>query len=77
MAWNYQKLLGRIKEMCGTQDNFAEQLGINRSSLSQRLNNRLEFTQNEIFKACDILSIPLEEMEDYFFNPKDWKNQTS
>ena len=76
MTWNYQKLLGRIKEMCGTQDNFAEQLGINRSSLSQRLNNRLEFTQNEIFKACDILSIPMEEMEAYFFNQKDWKNQT-
>lgn len=70
MIWNYQKLLGRIKEMCGTQDNFAEQLGINRSSLSQRLNNKIEFTQEEMFKACGILSIPPNEMHAYFFNLK-------
>ena len=70
MTWNYQKLLGRIKEMCGTQDNFAEQLGIGRSSLSQRLNNKLEFSQDEMFRACDILSIPLDEMQLYFFTPR-------
>jgi len=70
MTWNYQKLLGRIKEMCGTQDNFAELLGINRSSLSQRLNNKIEFTQEEMYKACGILSIPPDEMHAYFFNQK-------
>lgn len=69
MIWNYQKLLGRIKEMCGTQESFAEQIGIGRSSLSQRLNNRLEFSQDEIFRACDVLSIPLDEMQAYFFTP--------
>lgn len=70
MTWNYQKLLGRIKEICGTQDAFAEQLGINRSSLSQRLNNKIEFTQEEMFRACDILSIEPDEMHAYFFSLK-------
>lgn len=70
MQWEYNKLRGKIKEVCGTQDTFAEKLGIGRVSLSQRLNNQLEFTQNEIFKACDILKIDLEDVSAYFFNFK-------
>ena len=66
MKWNYQKLRGKIKEVCGTQDSFAEKLGINRVSLSQRLNNLLEFTQNEIYKSCEILGIELVGIPYYF-----------
>ena len=57
MNWRYDKLRGKIKEVCGTQDMFAEKLGIGRVSLSQRLNNQLEFSQDEIFKSCEILRI--------------------
>ena len=67
MAWDYSKLRGKIKEICGTQDVFALKLGIGRVSLSQRLNNQLEFSQEEIFKACDILSIKSEDISSYFF----------
>lgn len=68
MAYNYRKLRGRIREVCGTQDKFSAKLGIGRVSLSQRLNNQLEFTQDEIFKACDILKIQKEEIPTYFFS---------
>ncbi len=44
MRWNYSKLRGKIKEVCGTQDVFAEKINIGRVSLSQRLNNLLEFS---------------------------------
>lgn len=67
MAWNYNKLRGKIKEVCGTQDVFAEKIGIGRVSLSQRLNNQLEFSQEEIFIACDVLKIPNEDISSYFF----------
>lgn len=67
MEWKYDKLRGKIKEVCGTQDNFAEKLGIGRVSLSQRLNNQLEFSQDEIFKSCDILGISLIDVSAYFF----------
>ena len=40
MNWRYDKLRGKIKEVCGTQDMFAEKLGIGRVSLRQRLNNQ-------------------------------------
>lgn len=67
MEWKYDKLRGRIKEICGTQDVFAEKLGIGRVSLSQRLNNQLEFSQDEIFKACEILDIDMTDLTSYFF----------
>ena len=70
MAWKYDKLRGRIREVCNTQDSFAERLGIGRVSLSQRLNNQLEFSQDEIFKACEILKINPSEIPTYFFNKK-------
>ncbi|MBD5457712.1 MAG: DUF739 family protein [Lachnospiraceae bacterium] len=70
MGYDYSKLRGKIKEVCGTQDKFSLQLGIGRVSLSQRLNNQLEFTQDEIFKSCDILNIDKGEIPVYFFTLK-------
>lgn len=69
MAWNYNKLRGRIKEIFGTQDNFAEAIGIGKVSLSQRLNNKLEFSQNEILKSCEALQLDYSEIPVYFFTP--------
>ena len=70
MIWDYQKLRGRIKEKFGTQDAFAVRLGIGRVSLSQRLNNQLEFSQDEIYKSCEILDIEIIDVSSYFFNLK-------
>lgn len=70
MAWDYNKLRGKIKEIFGTQDQFAEAIGIGRVSLSQRLNNQLEFSQDEIFKSCDALHIDYVEIPTYFFTLK-------
>ena len=67
MKWNYAKLRGRIKEIFGTQEAFAKAIGISSVSLSQRLNNALEFTQEEIFNSCAALNIPLNDMMSYFF----------
>ena len=70
MSWDYSKLRGRIKEICGTQDVFADKIGIGRVSLSQRLNNALEFSQDEMFKSCDVLNIDKCDIPIYFFTPK-------
>lgn len=70
MGWKYDKLRGRIKEICGTQDAFAEKLGIGHVSASRRLNNQLDFSQDEIFRACDILDIDLSDLPAYFFTKK-------
>lgn len=67
MVFNYDKLRGRIKEKCGTQERFAQALGIGKVSLSQRLNNSLRFTQEEMHKACIVLEFEKEDISTYFF----------
>ena len=67
MTFDYSKLLGKIREKCGTQDKFAELLGIGRVSLSQRLNNRLDFNAKEMKRSCAILDISESEIPEYFF----------
>lgn len=69
MAFDYSKLRGKIKEVCGTQDKFSDELGIGRVSLSKRLNNQLEFSQDEIINSCRILGIDSIDIPVYFFTP--------
>ncbi len=68
--FDYSKLRGRIKEIFGTQDAFADAVGIGRVSLSKRLNNTLEFTQDEMKKSAAVLKFPPEEIPVYFFAEK-------
>lgn len=68
MVYDYRKLRGRIKEVCETQNNFAEKMGVGRVALSQKLNNQSEFTQYEIYRACEVLSLEKEEIPVYFFS---------
>lgn len=70
MSFDYAKLRGKIKEVYRTQDEFAKALGIGRVSLSQRLNNTLDFTQEEINTACRILGLAASDIPDYFFPHK-------
>lgn len=67
MMFNYAKLRGRIKEIFDTENVFAKKLGISQTSLSQKLNNKVEFTQKEIERAVELLHIPKEEIPMYFF----------
>lgn len=68
MKYNYSRLLGKIKENYGTQENFAKALGIGRVSLSQRLNSKLEFSQNEINKSIELLGLDPLDIPAYFFS---------
>ena len=67
MDYNYSKLIGRIKEVFGTQAAFAEAMGMGESTLSLKLNNKAEWTQEEMSKAMDFLHIDHSEVKAYFF----------
>jgi transcriptional regulator with XRE-family HTH domain len=69
MAFDYSKLRGKIREMCQTQENFAEKIGLSKVSLSVKLNNKVPFTQGEIHAACDVLGIDRSDIAEYFFCP--------
>ncbi len=73
--FDYSKLRGKIKEVIGTETRFAILLGISRTSLSDKLNNKAEFTQGEIDIATKILKIRADEISEYFFNNKIQKSE--
>ena len=70
MEFNYGKLLGRIKECGFTQRTLAKEIGINPSTLSEKLNNKYAFTMAEMDKICKKLNIPKSEIGVYFFDKK-------
>ena len=75
MAFNYNKLRGKIVEVFGTQDNFAKKLGISTNALSRKLNNKISLSQKEVIQWAELLGICEKDYKDYFFTievQKDW-----
>ena len=70
IVYDYSKLLGKIKEKYGTQKEFAKALGVGNTSLNQRLNNHLEWTQDEMKKTMILFNEPLNKINEYFFTKK-------
>jgi hypothetical protein len=67
MAYDYSKLKGKIKEVYGTQAAFAEAMDMAQTSLSFKLNNTSEWSQDEMERAMDLLRIPRTSVRTYFF----------
>lgn len=63
-----KKLRIRILEYYDTQRSFAEALGMSQNVLSYRLQGRTQFRSDEIYKVCQMLDIPQEQIGEYFFN---------
>ena len=72
---NHDKLKGKIKEILGTQSKLAEQLKLDDTTISNKINSNTYFTQKEILKICSILNIPLNEIPEYFFKEKVRENE--
>lgn len=75
ITFDYSRLRGKIKEVFGTQEDFAKAVGINRGLLSRSLNNAREFSQGEITKSCETLKLAPEMIPLYFFAPKVQKHE--
>ena len=69
MSFYYAKLKGRIKEICGTNEEFSKRMGISLPTISMKLNNKSQWTQPEIYKAVEVLCIDAAEIPAYFFTP--------
>lgn len=65
--FNYSKLRGRMVEVYGTIEKTAEAAGLRRDMISQALNGKRAFTQQEISKLSETLQIPESEIGTYFF----------
>lgn len=65
--YKYNKLKGRIVEIYGSQKSFAKAFGIAENSMSLKLTGQTQFTQEDIEKAADLLSIDRADYGIYFF----------
>ncbi len=72
---SHAKLRGKIKEVFETQDAFAEAMGMDRSTMSLKLNDKSNWTSDEIVRACDLLGISCERLHLYFFSAKVLKSR--
>ncbi len=68
MQYDYSKLLGRMRELGKTQELLARGIGINPATLNLKLNNKSEWTQDQIAAACASLRINSQEIPMYFFS---------
>ena len=74
--YDYRKLRGRIKEKFGTQSIFAKEIGLSDVSVSNKLNNNVDWGQEKIEKIISVLDIAYSDIHSYFFTHIVEKNST-
>lgn len=67
MSFKYNKLRGRIVEICGTQAEFAKRIGQSEQIITAKLAGRSSFTQENIIAWCKALDIDQIDIGSYFF----------
>lgn len=67
IIFDYQELKGAIRGKYNTQADFAKDMYMSASALNKKLNNKKQFTDREIVRACKLLGISKDE---YFFKLK-------
>ena len=63
----YNKLEGKIVEKVRTKEAFAKAMELSHTTITKKLNGKIDWKRNEMRKACEVLDIPINEMIDYFF----------
>lgn len=70
MAFDYNKLRGRIVEKYGTQSMFAKSMSWSERTLSRKINGNVMWNQDEICRAVSLLELSEEDIQEYFFTRK-------
>lgn len=68
MNYKYDRLRGRIIEKYGSQEKFAEAIGISSNSMSKKMNCKTGFSQKDMVKWSELLDIKKSEYSEYFFS---------
>ena len=69
MSYKTEKLQTRIVEKFGTQKAFCEAVGMYESTLSRYLSSGKDWKGSLLIKAVEVLEIPADQIEAYFFEP--------
>lgn len=69
--FDFSKLIFRIKRYYKSITRFAVAMDRSRQNISNKLNNRTEWTSDEIYEACKLLEIKQNDIGEYFFTLKE------
>lgn len=67
MAFNYNKLRGRIVEIYGSQIEFAKAMQWSERTLSLKMNGKIPWKQTDIVTAVRLLGLSEKDIQEYFF----------
>lgn len=67
IIYDYSELLSKMEENRYSQQRLAKDVGMGRTSLNLKLNNKGEFSQKEVLAISELLGIKKEEYGKYFF----------
>lgn len=67
MAFNYNKLRGRIVEIYGSQIEFAKAMQWSERTLSLKMNGKIPWKQTDIVTAVRLLGLSETDIQEYFF----------
>lgn len=70
MAFDYNKLRGRIVELFGNQGEFAKAMDWSERTLSLKMNGKVSWKQTDIVKAVELLKLSDNDIKPYFFTLK-------
>lgn len=70
MAFDYNKLRGKIVEKYGSQIEFAKAMDWSERTLSKKINNKISWKQTDICTAIKLLGLSEEDIQEYFFTIK-------
>lgn len=73
--FDYSELVKLIVFKYDTHEKFAEALGIGRTTLSLKLNNKAAFSQKEINEAAKLLGLKSKDIPRYFFTQEVQKRE--
>lgn len=68
MAFNYNKLRGRIVEIYGSQTEFAKAMKWSERTLSLKMNGKIPWKQTDIVNAVRLLGLSESDIQEYFFS---------
>lgn len=70
MAFDYNKLRGRIVEKYGSQAEFAKAMDWSERTLSKKINGKIPWKQTDICTAIKLLGLSEIDIQEYFFTIK-------
>lgn len=70
MAFDYNKLRGKIVEKYGNQGEFARAMGWSEKTLSNKINGKIPWKQTDICTAINLLGLIESDIQEYFFTMK-------